>query len=247
MLVALPEEVSVSLRRHGFVEYDLTACLLSLIRPGATVLDVGAHIGYFSLLAGALAGPAGRVVAFEPTPATLTVLRDNARRAGNVTVVPAAAWSTEGELTLHDHGPGYSAYNSAFQARLPEVVRARVPVEVRKVRAMRLDDYVREHALAVDLVKIDAESAESHVLRGMRTLLSERRLVISLEVGDLDVPGVPTSRELVDTLRAAGYHPYEPHDGRLRRHEPRAEYGYQNLIFLPERNGHERTEPACMT
>jgi hypothetical protein len=115
---------------------------------------------------------------------------------------------------------------------LPADVRERVPLTARRVRTLRVDDYVEEHNLRVDLVKIDAESAEMHVLEGMRHVLDRQRPVISLEVGDLDVPDVPSSRELLDHLVAADYRPYEPRDGRLTPHTPKSQYDYQNLIFL---------------
>ncbi len=233
MTIALPEEVSIALRRNGFVDYDLTAYLLGHLRPGATVLDVGAHIGYYTLLTSALVGPTGTVVAFEPTPSTLSVLRRNAARCLNTTVVAAAVWSAQTELAFQDHGLGYSAYNSAFEARLPGAVRERIPTESLAVRAVALDDHVREHRLAPDFVKIDAESAEAHVLAGMCGVLAEHRPVLSLEVGDLDVAGVPSSRELVDQVVAASYRPWELRRGELVPHVPRDAYEYQNLIFTP--------------
>lgn len=233
MSIALPEEVSISLHRYGFVDYDLTAFLLSHLRPGATVLDVGAHIGYYTMWASDLVGPEGRVVAFEPTPSTLSVLRGNAARLPNASVVAAAAWSKKEELVFYDHGLGYSAYNSAFEARLPDAVRTRIPSEPFTVQAIALDDYVRAEGLDVDFVKIDTESAEAHVLSGMHDLLHERRPVISLEVGDLAVAGAPSSRELVDTLTAADYEPWELRGGVPVPHRPQTHYEYQNLLFAP--------------
>ncbi|MBH0780854.1 FkbM family methyltransferase [Nocardia bovistercoris] len=233
MTIALPEEVSIAIHRHGFVDYDLTAYLLAHLRDGATILDVGAHIGYYTMLTSALIGPRGAVVSFEPTPSTLTVLRENAARRPNVTVVPAAVWSARDELEFHDHGLGYSAYNSAFQARLPEAVRVRLPSNELRVEAVCLDDYVRESGIRADFVKIDAESAEAHVLSGMREMLARQRPVLSLEVGDLEVAGAPHSRELVETVIAAGYRVWELRDGEPVPHQPREVYDYQNLIFTP--------------
>ncbi|MFC9220816.1 FkbM family methyltransferase [Streptomyces hygroscopicus] len=238
MSIALPEEVSVSIHRYGFVDYDLTAFLLSHVRPGSTVVDVGAHIGYYTMLASALVGPAGKVWSFEPTPSTLSVLRRNVDRLPNALVVPAAVWSKREELVFHDHGLGYSAYNSAFRARLPDAVRERIPSVPFTVEAVSLDEHVRAEGIDVDFVKIDAESAEAHVLEGMRDLLARRRPVISLEVGDLDVPGAPSSRELVDTLMTAGYEPWELRRGTPVPHRPRTHYVYQNLLFAPAGQWH---------
>ncbi|MEU6125004.1 FkbM family methyltransferase [Streptomyces sp. NPDC047123] len=242
MTIALPEEVSISLHRRGYVDYDLTAFLLSHLRPGMTVLDVGAHIGYYTMLSAALVGSGGTVVAFEPTPSTLTVLRANAARLPQISVVPSAVWSRRDELVFYDRGLGYSAYNSAFEARLPDVVRRRVPSEPIPVDAVSLDDHVAAAGLAVDFVKIDAESAEAHVLAGMRDLLAGRGPVLSLEVGDLDVADAPASRELVDTLLGAGYAPWELRRGAPVPHAPQDRYAYQNLLFAPV--GRDLASPA---
>jgi FkbM family methyltransferase len=236
--VTLPDDVSVALRWNGFFEYDLSAFYLRMLRPGMTFVDIGAHVGYFSLLASRAVGPTGRVVSFEPTPSTFEVLVTNARAHRNVTVVNAAVWSEPTAITLRDYGPCFSAYNSVFQARLPAAVKAGLTERTHSVQAVRLDDYVRERGCAPDAVKIDVESAEMHVLLGMQEVLIEHRPVVSLEVGDMDLPGVPRSRELIEKVVSFGYRSYELQDGRLRPHVPRDAYSYENIVFVPaERAG----------
>jgi FkbM family methyltransferase len=237
MAVTLPEEVSIALRRTGFVEYELSAFLLRTLAPGATFVDVGAHVGYFTLLASRCVGAAGQVLAFEPTASTARVLARNTRGRGNVRVVEAAVWSAAGELVLNDHGVAYSAYNSAFQSRLPAAVRARTAITTRRVPAVLLDDYSAATGVRPDVVKVDAESAELHVLRGMRRLLAEQRPVVTLEVGDLGVPGAPLSRDLVQAMADQGYQACELVDGRPVPHRVRRSYDYDNLVFLPRDDG----------
>jgi FkbM family methyltransferase len=137
------------------------------VRPGATVVDVGANIGYNTLHAARLAGDLGRVVAVEPAPDNLEVLRRNVAAAGarNVVVVPLAAGSAAGMRELFVRG-AKSAVNSFFPLSCYAEVTAilRVPV-------VRLDDLVGG---PVGVVKIDVEGAELDVLEGMPRILGSR-------------------------------------------------------------------------
>ncbi|WP_220213493.1 FkbM family methyltransferase [Streptomyces shenzhenensis] len=236
--VALPDDVSVALHRRGYVEYDLSAFYLGLLENGMTFFDVGAHVGYFSMLAGEAVGPDGKVIAFEPTPSTFEILAENARSLENVTPVNSAVWSEPSLITFRDYGSGFSAYNSAFQPRLRQSLRANIVESTHTVSAVTLDAYVSEHKCSPDVVKIDVESAEMHVLRGMTKLLSGPRPILSLEVGDLDVPDAPRSRELVEKVCSFDYVAFELCEGRAVPHRLRDGYGYENIVFIPaERTG----------
>ncbi|MEV6742068.1 FkbM family methyltransferase [Streptomyces sp. NPDC051104] len=239
MTVTLPDDVSVALHRRGYFEYDLTAFYLSHLRNGMTFVDVGAHVGYFSMLASNAVGPTGKVIAFEPTPSTFKALTQNTYSQKNITAVHSAAWSEASSITIRDFGVGFRAYNSVFEPRLPKAVRASIGEETHSVPAVPLDDYVSEHRCNPDVVKIDVESAEMQVLLGMQKVLSGPRPVLSLEVGDIDVPGVPCSRELVEKVLSFDYCSYELHDGRPVPHKPRDEYGYENLVFIPAERARE--------
>jgi FkbM family methyltransferase len=141
--------------------------------PGATVVDVGANIGYNTVYAARRVGPSGRVVAIEPAADNLSVLRDNllANRIGNVVVQPVAAGRAHEVRDLFLRGE-VSAVNSLF----PESVYAEV-TGVEPVRVAPLDDLVE---VDPDLVKIDVEGAELDVLAGMTRLLgrSSIRLIV---------------------------------------------------------------------
>jgi FkbM family methyltransferase len=231
LTVVFPDLISRSVMRFGVVEPELSSFMLRHLRPGMVVYDVGAHIGYFSLLAAACVGRSGAVHAFEPTPSTASVLRTNLARMPQATVFEAAVWRDEQGLVLHDFGEGRSAFNSAFAARLPG--RRTLRSHQRTVRSISLDSHSQRHSMRADLVKIDTESAEHHVLAGMRRMLEQQRPAIAIEVGDIGVPDAPPSRALVDQLIALGYEAYEPAVGSLQAHVPREHYPYCNLVFLP--------------
>jgi FkbM family methyltransferase len=180
------------------------------------------------------------VVSFEPTRRTFALLAANATGRDNMTAVPKAVWSHSDTVTLTDCGAGYSPYNSVYRTRLPDAVRARVSTVIHEVEAVSLDGYVSATGTVPDLVKVDVESAEMRVIEGMADLLRGRRPAVVLEVGDLGVPDVPLSSELVRAFADHDYLPYELVDGRPTAHRPRSEYGYDNLVFLPREEGSTR-------
>jgi FkbM family methyltransferase len=232
MCVAVPECVAKQILRYGFYEEGLTRMLLALLRPGMVFADVGAHVGYYTLLASLIVGQNGRVLSFEPMPATFDLLKRNTSHCPNVRLNQVAVFSDSGTLQLSDPGLEFSAFASFTKPRLRRGAPAPTRIEA---RAIRLDDYLDAFSAGPLFVKIDVESAEAHVLRGMTKVIDALRPVISVEVGDFDLPGIPSSRDLIDAIAARDYlvfeygTPTEP----LRRHEPRARYTYDNLVFVP--------------
>src|SRR5688572_13621160 len=89
--------ISESIRQRKIWAEAETRLFRELIRPGMVVVDVGANIGYFSLLASTLVGPTGRVYAFEPDPVNCALLRKNVRlnRVTNIEVIESALSDNE--------------------------------------------------------------------------------------------------------------------------------------------------------
>lgn len=233
MTVVLPDNPSLQLWRYGYLEEELTGFLLERLRPGAAVVDVGAHLGYFALLSAHLVGPEGTVVALEPTPRTFTVLERNVAHRDIVRPVRAAAWSEDGGLDLLDFGWAHAAYNTAFEPRLPPERRRALEPERHRVRALRLDDLLDELEVAPAFVKIDAESAEEEILRGMARTLQQARPVVALEVGEQGVEGAPTVGSLTDRLEGHGYAVRALVGGGLAEPGDVAESDLATLIGLP--------------
>jgi FkbM family methyltransferase len=129
------------------------------VRPGATVLDCGAHLGLQTLVAARAAGPDGTVIAVEPAPPTAAALRENVRGNGfedRVEVVEAAATAAAGPVRLFLH-PWLSRAGVADPASDAELI-AEVP-------GVRLDDVLGERRF--DVAKIDVEGAEVDALAGL--------------------------------------------------------------------------------
>jgi FkbM family methyltransferase len=166
---ALPIRLSVvagNMRLHRLMD--------RAIRPGATVVDVGANIGYNTVYASRRVGPAGRVVAVEPASDNLRVLRENitANALENVVVHTVAAGRARELRTLFLRGD-VSAVNSLFAESVYATVTG-----VEQVRVAPLDDLVEGDA---DLVKIDVEGAELDVLAGMTRLLRRHHIQLIVE------------------------------------------------------------------
>jgi len=113
----------------------------------------------------------------------------------------------------------------------PKVLAKPMALAKIQVETTTLDQFRDAFGGKIDLVKIDAESAEKEILLGARRLIEIDRPLITLEMGDMD--GRRCSRELVDLLAALDYKPWEIVSDRFALHQPLAEYGYDNLIFAP--------------
>jgi len=236
MSVVIPEVVSLSILRYGYFEEGLTKMVLEYLKPGATFLDIGAHLGYFTALGSVIVGKNGSVHSFEPTPSTFTLLQSNVKDKNNVILNNHALFSKKTTLIFNDYGIEYSAFNSFVDARLDKNTLKRINPKKLKVDAISLDEYIYNKKIHPDFIKIDAESAEYEILRGMSQTINDIRPIISIEVGDMDIEGVKSSRDCIQYLIERGYQPYEYKEGRIIRHKLKERYSYDNILFLPERS-----------
>jgi FkbM family methyltransferase len=195
--------------------------------------DVGAHFGYFTLLASRIVGSEGQVHSFEPTPNTFAVLEDNVQGRENVQTRNVAVWSRETTLAFNDYGLEFSAWNSVYDARLDRTMWRKHGQKSHQVQAVSLDEYVRSTGVVPSFVKIDAESAEYEILTGMGKTLTELRPAVSLEVGDENAQGAVNSRDLIQYLLDKGYQALEYRGGKLSTHCLQSQYKYGNILFLP--------------
>ncbi len=232
MTVVLPEAVSNEIAIAGTYETDLTIALIQLLEPGMVFFDIGAHRGYFSLLASRLVGPTGQVHAFEPTPGTYELLSANARTHRNIHTNNVAVYSESKELIFHDYGLFAPAFNSLYAPRMSKEVAARMAVEDRRVPAISIDDYVRTSGIRPNFIKIDAESAELDILKGMAETLRTIRPALTLETGDMDLEGVASTRDLIHFACSFGYTPIDISEGQIRSHQIQNRYDYGNLLFV---------------
>ncbi len=209
--------------------------LRRFLQPGMTFIDLGAHHGLYSVLASALVGPRGRVLAFEPTPSIVRRLRWHVRLNGgrNVEVFAAAVGAKKSTVTLFVPTRGVDTISS-----LRPPGRTDAPVQRIEVELVSLDDVLAErHLIEVDLIKLDVEGAEPQVLDGAVQLLARQRalwLFEALDSTSAEFGG--SARALVDRF-AAGHALFEfTPEGWLQPHAPRDSYPHDsncNLLAVP--------------
>ena len=156
--------VGARLRRRGVWAAAETELCKREIKPGMHVLDVGANIGYFTLLFARLVGPTGHVHAFEPEPRNFELLQRNIARNGytNVTAVPKAVSRTSGSQRL------YKSPDNLGDHRLAHGTAGRDSIDVSVVA---LDELLPGDA-RVDFIKLDIQGAECAAVQGARQLIA---------------------------------------------------------------------------
>lgn len=204
----------------GYYELRETRLLTRLLRRGDTFVDVGANIGWYTLLAANRVGATGKVFAFEPSDGVFSHLMYNVRASGydHVVAERLALADRAGAVQLRvaaGRGPGTASI-------LPTAASGNDAME--QVETIRFDDYWRERRIqSVRLVKIDVEGAELMVLRGMREALERQAIeYLIIEVSDSRLRSAgESSRALLEMLQSYGYG--LSHIGMLRNAPVRAD------------------------
>jgi FkbM family methyltransferase len=190
---------STLLRLISSIESEVEKTLLEIVHPGNTVFDIGANVGWYSLLAAREIGPSGAVTAFEPLLANATMIERNAEanRLKNIAVVPAAVGDRDGWASFSSES---SLTGKVIKSGGSEVV----PI-------LSLDAWLSETGeRAPDVIKMDIEGGEVEALRGMGGVLQEAKPTLIIELH-------ATNADIADLLDEAGYthHPID-HDAPTR-------------------------------
>jgi FkbM family methyltransferase len=206
MLLDPEDYVSAEILRKGSWEPASWDAIRPYLNGDAVFVDVGAHIGYYSLKAAALLGPRGRVIAVEPNPPTVRELQANisASNASRVHVYPVACSDRESTLLLYSAPRANTGQTSLSRANAGQdgVVAAEFRVPARPLDSIVLDDGVQR----VDVIKVDVEGAETLVLRGAQWTLDRFHPVVVVEVIEQQLQAMGTSSaELRRLLASHGY------------------------------------------
>jgi FkbM family methyltransferase len=182
----------------GTYEPDMQAALRELIKPGMTVYDVGANIGYVTLMMAKLTGAQGKVYAFEALPDNLERLRRNVELnyfTDRVTVFPGAVTGGDVEVRFLVHTSGAMGKAAGSAGRNEKYQR-----EI-TVAGISLDEFVYARGnVAPQVVKMDIEGGEVLALPGMRLVLAEARPLMLMELH-----GPESARAAWESLTSAGF------------------------------------------
>jgi len=187
----------------GSYEPEVSDVVRSLLAPGATFVDVGANVGWFSMLAASLTGPEGKVLAFEPNPANTTLACRSAEDNGfaNVEIFTVALADRPGVAALETDGSNGRVI--PIEGPPPAAFRASYVVPMGT-----LDSYLAAHGVErVDVVKLDVEGAEPLVLEGARGTIERDRPTIVSEFYPLalESSGWASASSYLEQLRRHGY------------------------------------------
>lgn len=206
--------------------------LLNYLQSGMTVIDIGAHHGFYTLLASQKVGNNGRVIAFEPSPRELKKLKVHLslNHCQNVQVEEVALGADKGKVNMFvcvEH----SGLNSL---RLPNAETKAEEVEIDQIK---LDDFLKDKQIdKVDFVKMDVEGGELAVLQGAdQILIGQLRPLIIYEIQDIRT--LPWGYKAVELYQFLKYHRYRSFNvstnGCLVACPDKEEFD-DNLVAVPE-------------
>jgi FkbM family methyltransferase len=168
-----------------FGEYSMekleTNVFRNYLKPGMSVLDLGANIGFYSLLASSIIKPNGKVIAFEPFPGNIKIIKSNIAENSfkNMIVVEAAVSDHVGRSFLYV-SPYYFSEHSLFDYHYSSGLnKDNTKIEV---NVLTVDDYLENHSndFKVDFIKMDIEGSEKKALKGMRKVFDENEQLVML-------------------------------------------------------------------
>lgn len=166
----LDSKDTLGLSVWGFYEPLETELVKKEVKKGDVVLDIGANIGYYTLIAAKLVGENGKVFAFEPDPTNFAILKKNVELNGykNVVLVQKAVSNKTGKLKL------YLSEDNLADHQIYDSHEDRQSIEI---EATRLDDYFKNYNGKIDVIKMDIEGAEGGAIQGMYSLLQKNKNV----------------------------------------------------------------------
>ncbi|MCR9102861.1 MAG: FkbM family methyltransferase [bacterium] len=210
MQIALPAGTDLYLiggKTHSS-EVRLARFMVQQLNPGDIFVDIGAHFGYFSLLAAALVKESGKIFAFEAAEDTFSSLSTNLAPFPNCLAVHAAVNADGQAVTFFEFDPLHSEYNSTDvkQFEGQDWFESNQPAR-KEVSGVRLSSFLEEAGVTPNLIKIDVEGGEAAVIQGVLPFLHQNPVTIVMEYLNPERGNTP-HREAANYLLGAGYTPH---------------------------------------
>ena len=219
-------------------EPDVSLFLMRILREGDFFVDVGAHVGYFSILAARLIGDTGQVISFEPEDSNFRDFQANVtlNNLSNIIQIQKAVNNKSEERTFYvnsDNGGGHALWDPAL---FPGNEKSKTTPKPRNVQTITLDSVLSDMGgkRCPKIVKIDTEGAEKSVLEGARDMLQkEKTPFIICELHEFGLREMGSSQyELRSLMQEYNYDTFLlPYDGGLPKLVPHG-VQIQSKIFL---------------
>ncbi len=199
-------------------EIRLTRFLIKNLKAGDSFLDVGAHYGFYSLLAAHLCGKDGRVMSIEASEAIYQILQKNLKSQNNIELFHLAAHEENSHISFFEFPILFSEYNTIHpeQFEKEKWYQKNQPKEV-KVPSKRLDSFTQEHNFLPHIIKIDVEGAEDKVINGLSELLQAASPILAMEY----LGGKRANKAHQESIKQLLKYGYEAHiiqaDGSLHK------------------------------
>ncbi|TVQ44964.1 MAG: FkbM family methyltransferase [Saprospirales bacterium] len=244
MNLALPAGTDIYLLggKGHFSEVALASYLIQNLNDGDVFIDVGAHYGYFSLLASSLVNEKGKIISFEPTPSTFKVLEKNLRGLSNTEFYNMATGEVKGTLDFYIFSNLYSEYNTFRPEQFEgEKWYKKGKATIEKISIVNLSEFLFEKECKAKIIKIDVEGAEDSVIRGLAPYLLKYSPCIVMEYLS-DERGNKSHKTAADQLQKQGYFPYqikssgmpEKISGSIAAHLNDKQVSSDNVLFLKQ-------------
>ncbi|HRH26087.1 MAG TPA: FkbM family methyltransferase [Candidatus Paceibacterota bacterium] len=211
--------IAYGVAKNGEVEKEEVAVAISVLKqlpPNFSFVDIGAHTGYYSILASTLF-PQSKITAIEPGKEFIEEFKMSVdlNKITNISILEVAAGKESGAGTLHMQGSGSS---------LSPWFKSETSTEARTVQIKTLDELFHSKQ-PVDFIKIDAEGFEYEILQGAKSLLSSEKPLLYVEVGgDLSVldrkSTNPHFSQTFEYMKSLGYTAYEFESGKGQKVNP---------------------------
>jgi FkbM family methyltransferase len=227
--------IGLGILRGGYEQHEL-AFARSVLRQGDVAVDIGAHIGFFTIELAQAVGSRGHVYAFEPLPSNVALLEQSVHEnyfESRVTLERAAVSDRSGTGTLRYAAQSLNTGGAFLSEASVEGLGA---LSSSPVRTVKLDEYNLQRP--VRLIKMDVEGAEPSVVAGARELIARDRPAIVSEVHPEQLSRVSSSTpaDFLQQLSALGLHPHRIDGGRLGdRVTAREITGVTTLAFVSDR------------
>lgn len=228
----LREGIDLAIYIFGYFEYETVRAYRRLLKPGGTVIDIGANIGAHTLHLARCISPAGKVIAFEPTAYAYNKLQQN------IALNPLLAGLIQAEQIMLVDSEDTQVKPQLYSSwQIHDTVASTHPkhggrlMDTTGARNTTLDRYVAEHKPGtISLIKMDVDGHECQVLRGARELLLRDKPILLMEIMPYGLEEAGSSLdELLEILRSHGYSLYDldggtalPNNISIQQHVPPA-------------------------